>query len=52
MMARENLPNRLRAEQGVKAEDTARQKFVSRFYNQAWDKKNSDQMQSQRNGPK
>jgi hypothetical protein len=35
-MARENLPNRLRAEQGVKAEDTARQKFVSRFYNQAW----------------
>jgi len=39
VMARENLSNRLRAEQGVKAEDTARQKFVSRFYNQAWDKR-------------
>ena len=37
VMARENLPSRLRAEQRVKAEDTARQKFVSRFYNQAWD---------------
>ena len=37
VMARENLPNRLRAEQRVKADDTARQKFVSRFYNQEWD---------------
>jgi cytidylate kinase len=37
VMARENLPNRLQAEQRVKTEDTARQKFVSRFYNQAWD---------------
>ena len=37
VMARENLPSRLRAEQRVKADDTARQKFVSRFYNQAWD---------------
>src|SRR4051812_47192771 len=37
VMARENLPNRLRAEQRVKADDTARQKFVSMFYNQAWD---------------
>jgi cytidylate kinase len=37
VMARENLDNRLRAEQQVKADDTAREKFVSRFYNQAWD---------------
>jgi cytidylate kinase len=37
VMARENLDNRLRAEQRVKADDTAREKFVSRFYNQAWD---------------
>src|SRR4029077_7535159 len=37
VMARENLTNRLQAEQRVKTEDTARQKFVSRFYNQAWD---------------
>jgi len=37
VMARENLPSRLRAEQRVKADDTARQKFVSRFYNQEWD---------------
>ena len=37
VMARENLPSRLRAEQRVKEDDTARQKFVSRFYNQAWD---------------
>ncbi|HEY5707337.1 MAG TPA: cytidylate kinase-like family protein [Terrimicrobiaceae bacterium] len=37
VMARENLSNRLRAEQRVKADDTARQKFVSMFYNQAWD---------------
>ena len=37
VMARENIPNRLRAEQRVKADDTARQKFVSRFYNQEWD---------------
>ena len=36
-MARENLDNRLRAEQRVKADDTAREKFVSRFYNQEWD---------------
>jgi cytidylate kinase len=37
VMARENIPNRLRAEQRVKADDTARQKFVSLFYNEAWD---------------
>ena len=37
VMALENLPDRLRAEQRVKADDTARQKFVSRFYNEAWD---------------
>ena len=37
VMARESLDNRLRAEQRVKADDTAREKFVSRFYNQAWD---------------
>lgn len=37
VMARENLPNRLRAEQRVNADDTARQKFISMFYNQAWD---------------
>jgi cytidylate kinase len=37
VMARENIPSRLRAEQRVKADDTARQKFVSRFYNQEWD---------------
>jgi cytidylate kinase len=37
VMARENLDNRLRAEQQVKADDTAREKFVSRFYNQAWE---------------
>jgi cytidylate kinase len=35
VMARENIDNRLRAEQRVKADDTARQKFVSMFYNQA-----------------
>ena len=37
VMARENIDNRLRAEQRVKADDTARQKFVSMFYNQAWE---------------
>ena len=37
VMAREHLDNPLRAEQRVKEDDTARQKFVSRFYNQAWD---------------
>ncbi|HEY5813750.1 MAG TPA: cytidylate kinase-like family protein [Terrimicrobiaceae bacterium] len=37
VMAREDLPNRLRAEQRVKTDDTARQKFVSLFYHQAWD---------------
>ncbi len=37
VMARENLSNRLGAEQRVKADDTAREKFVWRFYNQAWD---------------
>jgi cytidylate kinase len=37
VMARENLDNRLRAEQQVKADDTTREKFVARFYNQAWD---------------
>jgi cytidylate kinase len=37
VMARENLSSRLQAEQRVKADDTAREKFVSRFYNQAWD---------------
>jgi len=37
VMARENIDNRLRAEQRVKADDTARQRFVSMFYNQAWE---------------
>jgi cytidylate kinase len=37
VMARENLPSRLRAEQRVNADDTARRKFESMFYNQAWD---------------
>ena len=37
VLAREHLDNRLRAEQRVKADDTARQKFVSMFYNQAWE---------------
>jgi cytidylate kinase len=37
VMARENIDNCLRAEQRVKADDTARQKFVSMFYNQAWE---------------
>ena len=41
VMARENLPNRLRAEQRVEADDTARKKFVSMFYNQAWDKESN-----------
>jgi hypothetical protein len=40
-MARENLPNLLRAEQRVQADDTARKKFVSLFYNQAWDKESN-----------
>ena len=40
-MARENLPTRLRAEQRVEADDTARKKFVSLFYNQAWDKESN-----------
>jgi cytidylate kinase len=38
VMARENLSSRLQAEQRVKADDTAREKFSSRFYNEAWDK--------------
>jgi cytidylate kinase len=37
VMARENIDNSLRAEQRVKADDTARKKFVSMFYNQAWE---------------
>ncbi len=37
VMARENISDRLRTEQRVKIDDTARQKFVSMFYNQAWD---------------
>ena len=37
VMARENLTNRWRTEQRVKADDTARQKFVVRFYNEKWD---------------
>jgi cytidylate kinase len=37
MMARENLTNRWRTEQRIKADDAARQKFISRFYNQSWD---------------
>ena len=41
VMARENLPTRLRAEQRVEADDTARKKFVSMFYNQAWDKESN-----------
>jgi cytidylate kinase len=41
VMVRENLDNRLRAEQRVKADDTAREKFVSRFYNKAWDNSSS-----------
>jgi len=41
VMARENLPNLLRAEQRVQADDTARKKFVSLFYNQAWDKESN-----------
>ena len=39
VMARENIDNRLRAEQRVKADDTARQKFVSMFYNQGMGKR-------------
>jgi cytidylate kinase len=41
VMARENLPTRLRAEQRVEADDAARKKFVSMFYNQAWDKESN-----------
>jgi Cytidylate kinase-like family len=41
VMARENLPTRLKAEQRVEADDTARKKFVSMFYNQAWDKESN-----------
>jgi cytidylate kinase len=37
IMARENLTNRWRTEQRIKADDAARQKFISRFYNQSWD---------------
>ncbi|HEY5893172.1 MAG TPA: cytidylate kinase-like family protein [Chthoniobacterales bacterium] len=37
LMARENQPDRWRTEQLVKADDTARQEFVARFYNEGWD---------------
>ena len=41
VMAGENLPDRWRAEQRVEADDTARKKFVSLFYNQAWDQESN-----------
>ena len=37
VMSRRNLTNRLSTEKEVKADDAARQKFVSRFYNHGWD---------------
>lgn len=37
VMVRENLSDRWRTEQRVKADDTAREKFVARFYNERWD---------------
>ncbi|HEY5751860.1 MAG TPA: cytidylate kinase-like family protein [Chthoniobacterales bacterium] len=37
LMARESLADRWRTEQLVKADDTARQEFVARFYNERWD---------------
>src|SRR6266404_1075180 len=37
VMSRRNLSNRLSTEKEVKADDAARQKFVSRFYNHGWD---------------
>jgi cytidylate kinase len=37
LMSRRNLTNRLSIEKEVKADDEAREKFVSRFYNHGWD---------------
>lgn len=37
LMARESLADRWRTEQLVKEDDTARQEFVAKFYNERWD---------------
>lgn len=37
LMSRRNLTNRFGIEKEVKADDEAREKFVSRFYNHGWD---------------
>ncbi len=36
-MSQRNVTNRLNVEKEVKADDEAREKFVSRFYNHGWD---------------
>ncbi len=37
LMSQRNVTNRLNVEKEVKADDEAREKFVSRFYNHGWD---------------